>query len=82
MGWMIAVAPCIVCGRRFAFDVDRVQAVLMDRETMLTPDLGGDPDRAQREPICPACCKLANVIRRQAGLELLDETDTAQQGRQ
>jgi hypothetical protein len=36
--------------------------------------LGG---MATREPVCPACCKLANVQRAQDGLELWPTVDTA-----
>jgi|HubBroStandDraft_3_1064219.scaffolds.fasta_scaffold403110_2 hypothetical protein len=73
---MVAVGPCFMCRVPFSFHPDLVTSVLIDPQTGLAPDLGGDPDRAQREPICPACCHIANDQRRQAGLELLDERDS------
>jgi len=76
-GYAIAIGPCWGCKVPFAFDPDRVVSLLIDPATQTAPDLGGDPSRAQREPLCPRCCKTANVWRREAGLELLDETDTA-----
>ena len=55
-------------------------AVLIDPVTQLAADMdGADPSRAQREPLCPRCCKQANVWRREAGSELLDEIDTARE---
>jgi len=78
-GWAVAIGPCWMCKRPFPFDPDRVASVLIDPVTRRAPDLGGDPARAQREPICPDCCQVANVHRRRAGLELLDETDTARE---
>jgi len=74
---MIAFGPCWACGTRFAFDPDKVTSVLIDPQTRLAPDLGGDPRRARREPLCPPCCVAANRYRRANGLELLDETDTS-----
>jgi hypothetical protein len=73
---MVAVAPCFMCGVPFSFHPDLVTSVPIDPVTGLTPDLGGDPERAYRQPLCPPCCKLANVERRKRGLELLDERDS------
>jgi hypothetical protein len=75
-GYMAVFGPCWMCKVPFSFHPDLVTSVLIDPQTGLAPDLGGDPDRAQREPICPACCHIANDQRRQAGLELLDERDS------
>jgi hypothetical protein len=74
---MLGIAPCWMCKQPFAFDPDRVTSVLIDPVTRLAVDLGGDPGRARREPICPLCCRLANIERARRGLEPLDETDTA-----
>jgi len=74
---MIGLGPCWACRRTFAFDPDRVTSILIDPVTGLAPDTGGDPARARREPLCPACCRAANPGRRAAGLEPLDETDTS-----
>jgi hypothetical protein len=76
-GAAIAIAPCFMCGRSFAFDPDRVASIRIDPVTGNAPDLGGDPARARREPLCPPCCRLANRERAARGLELLDETDSA-----
>jgi len=73
---MIALGPCWACRRVFEYHPDLVQSVLIDPVTGLAPDMGGDPQRARREPLCPDCCKLANAERRRRGLELLDERDS------
>jgi hypothetical protein len=78
-GVMIAMGPCLGCQRMFAFDPDRVPALAVDPETRLTPELGGDPGRAVREPVCPSCCKAANPERARRGFELLPEEDTAEE---
>ena len=75
-GFEAAIGPCFMCGNNFPFDVDRVASVLIDPVTKLAPDLGGDPSRARREPLCPRCCKDANPARARLGLELLDERDS------
>lgn len=77
-GGMVVIGPCFSCQNPFMFDVDRVQSIPIDPETGTPPDMGGDPARAVRQPICPTCCRTANVERRQQGLPLWDETDTAQ----
>jgi hypothetical protein len=69
---MVALGSCWGCNRIFEFDVDRVPSVLIDPGTRLPPDQGGDPGRAQREPICPDCCRAANPSRLAAGLEPLE----------
>jgi hypothetical protein len=76
-GDMIGIAPCFMCKQPFAFDPDRVTSISIDPMTGLPPDLGGDPGRARREPLCPPCCRIANVERARCGLALFDETDTA-----
>jgi hypothetical protein len=65
-----------MCKVPFHFDADRVTSVPIDPVTGLPPDLGGDPERARREPICPSCCRLANAERKTRGLELLDKRDS------
>ena len=75
-GYAAVLGPCFMCSRVFMFDADAVTSVPIDPVTGLPPDLGGDAARAQREPICPACCKRANVERAKTGLELLDERDS------
>jgi hypothetical protein len=76
MGFMVVFGACFMCGQPFSFDADRVTSVPIDPVTGKPPDLGGDPERARKEPICPPCCRRANVIRAQNGLELLDERDS------
>ena len=77
---LLGIAPCFMCKQPFAFDPDRVTSISIDPVTGLPPDLGGDPGRARREPLCPPCCIAANVERARRGLDLLDETDTARPG--
>jgi hypothetical protein len=77
-GVMLAMGKCFGCPRIFQFDPDRVPSLAVDPVTKLTPELGGDPGRAVREPICPACCKAANPERARRGFELLPEHDTAE----
>jgi len=73
---MIALGPCWACHRLFEFHPDLVQSVPIDPVTGLPPDMGGDPARAQREPLCPACCAEANIERRARGLAAWDERDS------
>lgn len=75
-GWLVALAPCFMCGRPFQFHPDLVTSIHVDPVTGLPPDLGGDPARARREPLCPPCCRLANPERARRGLAPLDERDS------
>lgn len=76
MSVVYALGPCGACKNPFSFDPDTVPSVPVDPETGLPPDMGGDPARAIRMPICPACCRRANVERRKTGQALFDETDS------
>jgi hypothetical protein len=73
---MAVFGPCFMCGQPFSFDPDQVTSVPIDPVTGLPPDLGGQAGRAVRQPICPPCCKRANVERAKRGLEPLDERDS------
>lgn len=75
-GVMFVRGLCFACKRPFDFDPDSVPSVPIDPVTGLPPDLGGDPERARREPICPSCARSANVRRRKAGQALFDERDS------
>jgi hypothetical protein len=75
-GYMVVFGPCWMCKAVFGFHPDLVTSVPIDPVTGLAPDLGGDPERAQREPLCPPCCRLANPERARRGLEPLDERDS------
>lgn len=66
---LVAIAPCVGCARPFAFDPDTVPSVPIDPVTRLSPDLGGDPARAVRQPVCLACRLAANPARLAAGLQ-------------
>lgn len=79
---LVAVAPCWLCGKPFTFHPGLVTSVLIDPQTGQAPDLGGDPRRARREPLCPACCRAANRERARRGLEPLDERDSLQTARE
>ena len=59
-GYLFAFGPCWSCGRPFTFDPDRVPSIPIDPGTNLPSDMGGDPDRVVRQPICRDCVALAN----------------------
>jgi hypothetical protein len=67
-GEIIAAAPYYICGARFYFNPDTVPRVPIDPANGLTPDLGGDPARAVRRPICPDCIPAINAARAARGL--------------
>ena len=66
---MFAYGPCWSCGRMFTFNPDRVPSIQIDPVTQRPTDLGGDPARARREPICADCVERANAERRRDGRE-------------
>lgn len=81
------VAPCVICGKRFVFDPDRVPVVLVDPQTGRPPDVDShgnrqeaDPaavERAETRPYCPNCARRLNIAAGQRGLPAhFDETDT------
>jgi hypothetical protein len=70
---MIVIGACWVHKGLFEFDPETVPSVLIDPVTQLPPDLGGDEERARREPICPACIALINPLRAAQGKELFEE---------
>jgi len=63
-----ALGPCLSCGVLFFFYPDTVPSVPIDPVTGLPPDLGGDPQRATRRPVCVSCRRRANPARIAAGL--------------
>ncbi len=67
-GIFAAFGPCFSCGVPFYFDPDKVPSVPVDPATGLPPDLGGDPQRATRRPVCVSCRRRANPARIAAGL--------------
>lgn len=67
-GRMAAFAPCFMCGEPFFFDPDTVISVPIDPVSGLPPDLGGDPGRAVRRPLHPACVAAASAERVARGL--------------
>jgi hypothetical protein len=73
---VVAFGRCWICRRTFSFHPERVTSVLIDPLSGKPPDLGGDPGRARREPVCPSCCVRVNIERRDRGLPLLDERDS------
>lgn len=75
---MLVTGHCVRCKAPFSFDPERVPSIPIDPENGLPPDLGGDPSRAVREPVCPSCCKAVNPERRRRGQPLWSEEDTAQ----
>lgn len=67
-GMFAAIGPCCLCDTRFSFDPDRVVVILMDPVTGLPPDLGGDPSRAEKLPVCPDCVRKLKQERAKRGL--------------
>lgn len=64
----VYLANCCACGDPFSFfDPDRVPSVVIDPVTGLPPDMGGDPTRAQKTPICPPCFGQVERKRKAAG---------------
>ncbi|MCI0689214.1 MAG: hypothetical protein L0Y54_18575 [Sporichthyaceae bacterium] len=80
------MSACIGCRTVFMYDPDRVPSIPIDPATGLPPDLNPDgttrqPDpqavaRMTREPVCPRCCRAANIVRRLNSLPLFPEHDT------
>jgi hypothetical protein len=66
---IMAYGPCFCCGVPFWFDPDSVPSLFVDPVTGKAPDMGGNPERAVREPVCIPCRELANPVRITAGLE-------------
>jgi hypothetical protein len=75
---MICYGSCLGCGTWFPFDPNRVPFMLYDPVAGTTVELGGDPAKATREPICRWCCIAANPRRQDNGFELLPTHDTAE----
>jgi hypothetical protein len=71
MGYALAYSACFGCKEWFYYNPVHVPSVWIDPETGLSPDLGGDPARAEREPVCPRCVALANASRQRSGRELI-----------
>ena len=66
-GHLAAIGPCFGCKRRFAFDPDTVNSIPIDPDNGLPPDMGGDPAKAVKQPVCPDCIEAANAQRRKDG---------------
>jgi hypothetical protein len=66
--WFI-LGSCWLCHRPFTFNPFSVPSIPIDPETQRPPDLGGDPERARREPICESCVELVNQTRERLGQE-------------
>ncbi len=66
---IVALAACFLCGHLFEFDAELVPSVPIDPVTGLTPDLGGDAERATNQPLCQSCIKLVNAKRIALGRE-------------
>lgn len=75
-GVAFCMGACFGCKRTFCFDPQSVPSLAIDPVTGKTPDLGGDPGRAVRQPLCPDCCKAANIERAKVGLPLFPEGDS------
>jgi hypothetical protein len=63
LGYAIVLGQCFACGRAFTFNPHRVPSIPIDPVTRRPPDMGGDPARARREPICETCFDRANELR-------------------
>lgn len=65
MAYMQAIGNCIMCNRVFSFNPDLVPSVRVDR--------AGNPDaNGTRELICEQCVRMANKVRREQGLSLIE----------
>jgi hypothetical protein len=62
-GRIVATGVCFLCGGTFRFDIDKVPSVPIDPANGLPPDLGGDAERAERQPICEPCITFVNARR-------------------
>jgi hypothetical protein len=74
-GKLIAFGECFGHGGLFMFDPEQVPTIWISRRTRGTPE-PGDTDLIQ-VPVCPACARRVNPQRARAGLELMNEADTA-----
>lgn len=74
---MTAYGPCFACKRPFTFNPHTVPSISIDPANGKPPDLGGNPEAAVRQPICPSCARLANEGRAARGLPLWREDDTS-----
>lgn len=54
MGYLIALGPCVGCGRMFSFNPERVPSVRINGE---------------REPLCRDCVEIGNRFRVSQGKE-------------
>lgn len=68
---MAVYAPCFACKRPFLFHPDLVPSIPIDPTNGLPADMGGDPAKVEREPICRSCVQEANANRLAAGRELI-----------
>jgi hypothetical protein len=70
-GYSVVLGRCWSCGRPFTFNPYLVPSIPIDPETRRPPDLGGDPERAEREPLCESCVERVNVERERLGQPLV-----------
>ncbi|TMC01253.1 MAG: hypothetical protein E6J41_33320 [Chloroflexi bacterium] len=66
-GVLMTVGVCWLCEGTFVFHPGLVPSLPIDSITGTTPDQGGDPQRARREPLCHGCVLLVNRLRREIG---------------
>lgn len=78
MSPMYVMGRCYGCGVTFAFHPHKVPSIPIDHEVGahgLPADMGGDPEKTVREPVCRDCIDLANAMRSTDGrppIEILD----------
>ena len=70
-GYTIVIGHCFMCKRRFGFNPYRVPSIPIDPVTNRPPDLGGDVERAEREPLCETCVGRINERRARDGRPLV-----------
>jgi len=68
-GHAIIMGTCFGCKQLFTFNGDHVPSIWIDPETQLPPDMGGNPDRCQRQPLCRDCVTQGNAVRVRNGKE-------------
>jgi hypothetical protein len=68
---VVAIGLCWSCGVNFGFHPDTVVSIPIDPDNGLPPDLGGDPAKVIKHPVCNGCVEAANPQRQRNGVPLL-----------
>jgi hypothetical protein len=66
---MFVIGTCWSCKNVFTFNADHVPSIPIDPTCNRPADMGGDPAKCEREPLCSTCITRANIKRRASGQE-------------